>query len=93
MSNIFNPGARVVFKAGTKYEETGTVIRMGTRDDPHGPEYVYAIWDDSGRQYAHVRNVTLVDEGKNAWTEESAVMFLLSRGYQISKGERNGPHD
>lgn len=84
MTKIFNPGDRVVYRKGTEDEDKGTVIRMGTDDDPYELDSVYARWDVSGvEQYARIENVELIEETLLA--EEEAVMLLLSLGYTITK--------
>lgn len=86
---MFKKGDRVEWNYNGDHS-TGTVIRMGSRSDMSSDQHVYVNWDDEGKAHAdikHVKLLTAKDVAKDApgLAEESAVMFLLNRGYTISK--------
>ena len=81
-----------MFKKGDRIEwnyngdhSTGTVIRMGTLSDEQDQDHVYAEWDGEGAAYADIKHAKLLLCERGDLTEESAVMFLLNRGYTITK--------
>jgi hypothetical protein len=70
----------------------GTVVRMGTAISPERRDYVLVKWDSDGDIiHASCIDTVLLEEKPcevmQPMTEESAIMFLLSRGYTIAKGE------
>jgi hypothetical protein len=82
-------GVRVYWDKG---QELGTIV---TEDGSIFPLYeqdsVWVEWDDN-KEVLHINyeSLTVLDssqENKVELTEEQAVMFLMSKGYTISKGK------
>lgn len=82
---MFKKGDRVRW-SNWDMMDTGTVIRMGTASNEADEKHLYVKWDDGISAFCKVENTTLLPpENAAEMTEESAVMFLLNRGYTISK--------